>query len=232
MIELVDVIYEDDCILVVNKPSGIATQAPTGIDSMEARVREYLLWQRRDGNDAYVGIPHRLDRAASGCLLFALRRKWTHRICKQFERREVCKTYAVLVEGRVQEESATWLDSMRKIPGRAIAEICDANHTAAKQAVLHYERIAAQDEWSCLKIRLETGRTHQIRVQCASRAHPVVGDKLYGATSPFGPSTEDPRQRHIALHSHQIGLVHPKSRQSLNFEAKLPTTWSAYANFE
>ncbi|MFC1758978.1 pseudouridine synthase, partial [Planctomycetota bacterium] len=74
MEQLVDVLYEDDCVIVVNKPSGILTQSPPGIDSLEARVREYVRWKRRETGDVYVGVPHRLDRPVSGAMVFALRR--------------------------------------------------------------------------------------------------------------------------------------------------------------
>ncbi|MCA9214993.1 MAG: RluA family pseudouridine synthase, partial [Planctomycetales bacterium] len=167
MEQLVDVLFEDDSIVVVNKPSGILTQAPPGIDSLEVRIREYLRWKHRLTGDIYVGVPHRLDRPVSGAMVFARRRKHAHRLSKQFERREVGKTYWAIVEGTVADDSGTLRDYMRKIPGRAFSEAVDAEHPDAKIAIQDFrvrKRFATPHESTWLEIELATGRTHQIRV--------------------------------------------------------------------
>ena len=232
MEQLVDVLYEDDSIIVVNKPGGILTQAPPGIDSLEARIREYIRWKRREVGTVYVGVPHRLDRPVSGAMVFALRRKMAHRLSKRFERREVKKKYWAIVQNRIAEEDGTLIDHVRKIPGRALAELVEADDPDGKLAVLHY-RVLAQFEQDAydstwLEVQLETGRTHQIRLQFSSRGHSILGDDTYGSDHRFGPAFEDPRDRLIALHARTVAFTHPKSRESMEFCADVPDCWKSW----
>ena len=197
MEQLVDVLFEDDAIVVLNKQGGILTQAPPGVDSLEVRLREYLRWKHRQTGDIYVGVPHRLDRPVSGTMVFAKRRKFAHRLSKQFERREVAKTYWVIVQGRVEIEEATLTDHVRKLPGRSLAEIVSEDHPDAKHAILRYqvrtrfEGSGREATW--LEVQLETGRTHQIRLQMSAHGHSVLGDDIYSSDRPFGPAFEDAR---------------------------------------
>ena len=229
MEQLVDVLHEDESIIVLNKPSGILTQSPPGIDSLEARVREYLRWKRRETGDVYVGVPHRLDRPVSGAMVFALRRKMANRLSKQFERRDVEKTYWAIVEDRVFDDTGKLSDHIRKIPGRALAEVVASDNVEGKPAILRYhvrqrfskEQLAA----SWVEIELETGRTHQIRLQFSSRGHAVLGDDVYGSVQPFGPAFDDARERQIALHARRLSFCHPKTREMLQFQADIPDAW-------
>ena len=227
MEQLVDILYEDEFILVLNKPNGILTTAPPGIDSMAIRVREYLKWRHHKTGDIYVGIVHRLDRPASGAIVFGLTSKMTRRMCEQFQLRTVQKTYIVGVEGHVDSPSATWRDTIRKIPDVARAELVPLNHPEGKLALLSYQSEKRTDKSEILSIQLQTGRTHQIRVQCSSRGHAVLGDHDYGSSIPFGPTTADPRARHIALHAKIVEFDHPKSGERLRIEAPLPPTFEA-----
>jgi RluA family pseudouridine synthase len=227
MVELVDILYEDADCIVLNKPSALLTQAPRGIDSLEARVREYVRWKYHRTGHIYVGVPHRLDRPASGAIVMGLRLKSTQRLAKQFERREVQKTYWVIVEGLVSPESGTWRDTMRKVPGRAHSEMVTADHPESQTAVLTYRVVARSANTSWLEVELETGRTHQIRLQAAARGYPVVGDTTYGAAGEFGTKEADPRERPIALHSRRLGFRQPKTRDRIEIVAPVPVLWSA-----
>ena len=229
MEQLVDVLHEDEAIIVLNKPSGILTQSPPGIDSLEVRVREYLRWKRRETGDVYVGVPHRLDRPVSGAMVFALRRKMANRLSKQFERREVEKTYWAIVENHVVDDTGNLSDHIRKIPGRALAEVVTPDNVEGKPAILRYrvrqrfskERLAA----SWVEIELETGRTHQIRLQFSSRGHAVLGDDVYGSDQTFGPAFDDARERQIGLHARRLSFSHPKTREMMQFHADTPPAW-------
>jgi RluA family pseudouridine synthase len=221
--DLMEILYEEGPCLVVNKPGGILTQAPPGIDSVESRVRALLA--ARDGLGVpYVGVPHRLDRGASGAMVFGKSRKATRRLAEQFEGRLVGKIYWALVEGQVAPPAGTWNDYVRKIPGQARAETVDVAHPEGRDAVLHYRVLAQVESGTWLEIRLETGRTHQIRVQAASRGHPVLGDLQYGASQPFGPSADD-RTRCLALHARRLLFRHPATRVPVDILAPLPATW-------
>ncbi len=221
----VELLYDAHPCLVVCKPGALLTQAPPGIDSLEVRVRAFL--QERDSRDGkvYLGVPHRLDRPASGALVLARNVRATRRLAEQFEMRTVEKTYWVLVEGHVQPEHATWRDFMRKIPDQPRAEIVPATHPQARLAILRYRVLRYEEQGSWLEVRLETGRTHQIRVQMASRGHPVLGDEQYGSSRPFGPQVDDVRDRWIALHARQLAFDHPKSRERIMVTAPLPAIW-------
>ena len=125
----------------------------------------------------------------------------------------------------VRDRSKTWCDYVRKIPGEPRAEVVSPDTDGAKHAVLHYDIVHEYETCTHLRIRLETGRMHQIRVQCASRGFPVCGDVMYGSPTPFGPRVDHDRDRHIALHAKLLEVEHPRHRERQQFEAALPSTW-------
>ncbi len=182
------ILSEDDHCLVINKPAGLSTQAPRGIDALEVQVRAYLqsmvnadmvYWQCDPTGEApavYVGLPHRLDRPVSGVIVLAKTKKGARKISKQFERRTVKKLYWAAVEGTVHPEAGTWIDWLRKVPGEAHVEVVEENHPEGQRAVLHYRTLGRTEHGSWLEVELETGRMHQIRVQLATRGYPVLGD--------------------------------------------------------
>lgn len=223
--EAFDLLYEQGPCLVVVKPGGLATQAPPGIDSLEVRVKEFL--RTRDGKTGrvYLGIPHRLDRPVSGVMVLARHVRAARRLAEQFEARTVIKKYWAVVEGTVSPDAGTWTDHLRKIPDTAQVEVVSAEHPAGRLAVLYYRVLASDGRTSWLEIDLETGRMHQIRVQAASRAHPIVGDAQYGSVLPFGPVTDDFRRRWIALHARRLEFRHPMTREIVNQIAPLPAAW-------
>ena len=220
-----DILYEEGPCLVVMKPSGVLTQAPPHIDSLEMRIKEFL--KQRDGKTGrvYLGVPHRLDRPVSGLMVFAKHVRAARRLAEQFEGRLVRKTYWAMLEGDVQPEEGKWRDYLRKVPGEAMAEVVDRNHPNGRIAILHYRVLKTFSNRTLVEIQLETGRTHQIRVQAASRGHPILGDLQYGSTIEFGPDVDDPRERAIALHSRRLAFRHPMTRERLDFEAPLPAYW-------
>lgn len=217
-----DLLWEEGSCIVVGKPPGLLTQAPPGIDSLEIRVKRFLAEREGLTQPPYLAIIHRLDRPASGVLLMARKINAARKLSLQFEHREVDKRYWTLVEGRVEPSAGVWRDWMRKIDGEPRSEIVDAGATGAQQAVLRYrvERHLSRSTW--LEIELETGRTHQIRLQAAAHGHPVLGDSLYGATLSFGPATDDERARWIALHARSLAFLDPVSKRGVKVEADPP----------
>jgi 23S rRNA pseudouridine1911/1915/1917 synthase len=219
------ILFEDYHLIAVNKPGGLLIQAPPGIPSLEAEVKAYLKDKYSKPAGVYLGIPHRLDRAVSGVALFARNTKAAQRLAKQFHEHAVEKVYWALVEGEMLPKEGEWEDWLLKVPGEARTLIAEPNSPGAKRAVSRFRVLQSLGGGTLLEIRPQTGRTHQIRVQAASRGHPVFGDQLYGAAMPFGPPAELPRDRVIALHGRTLTIVHPFTKQPLSIEAPLPGSW-------
>ncbi|MDR1491823.1 MAG: RluA family pseudouridine synthase [Planctomycetaceae bacterium] len=228
-----EILLEDGPLFAVNKPAGLLTQAPPGIDSLEHRVKDFLTVRDNKPGRCYLGVPHRLDRPVSGAILFAKHTRAARRLSEQFESRTVKKTYWTAVENSPEEETGTWQDYVKKIPNQPSAVIVSSDDEEAREAILHYgvlqrfpydfggrKRIGA-----LLEIQLETGRMHQIRIQAASRGFPVLGDFHYGSTIPFGEQFEDTRLRGIALHARSITFQHPMTHVSITLNAPLPQVW-------
>ncbi len=218
------ILYEEGACIVVAKPSGVLTQAPPWIDSMELRIKNFLAQREGYEEDVYLGMPHRLDRPASGVLVVATKRKAARRLSEQFEGRLLRKVYWAYVSGYPGPEGE-WKDHVRKVPDEARAEVVPEDHPEGRYAALRYKTIFTSDVGSLLEIELETGRTHQIRLQAGSRGFPILGDGQYGSTVAFGPDHEDERVRQIALHSRSLTFAHPKSYQIVSVTAPLPRTW-------
>ncbi len=219
------ILLDDDCLLVINKPTGLPTQAPRQFDSVERRVREWLAAKHNDPR-TYLGLPHRIDRAASGVLVLAKTPRELRQVSRQFERRQIRKSYWVCVESDVQPHDGLWEDYVRKLPSVPKVEIVAADSHLALHAVLRYRVIGSTQYGSWLEIELLTGRTHQIRVQSAAHGHPVLGDTLYGSLSKFGQQQLDERQRAIALHARSLTFRHPTTAATTIITAEPPTTWA------
>lgn len=224
---MLDILYDNGPVLVVNKPAGVLTQAPAGIDSLEVRVKAF--YRQREGKEGniYLGLPHRLDRPVSGAIVFARHVRAAERISTQFENRTVTKVYWAVVEGQVDGDEGTWTDHLHKRHGMAQAIVVPADDPRGKLAIVHWRVLARTAVGTWLEVQLETGRTHQIRVQAASRGHAVVGDTQYGATQPFGEQFADERLRAIALHARALGFNHPMTGEPVDVIAPVPPAWKS-----
>lgn len=221
-----EILYEDNHCLLVNKPAPLMTQAPPGVPSLEAFAKEYLRTKYAKKGRVYLGIPHRLDRPVTGVVLFARSTKAAQRLSEQFQGRQVEKVYWGLVEGRMADEEATWEDWMRKVPDTPRAEKAEPDTEGARLAVLQARVLGAWAGGSRLEFRPMTGRMHQIRLQAALRGLPILGDLLYGAAHPFGPQVELPRDRIIALHARSLTFLHPIRYEPVTATAPLPPEWN------
>ncbi|TWT90700.1 Ribosomal large subunit pseudouridine synthase D [Pseudobythopirellula maris] len=222
-----DVLYDDGPCLVINKPAGLLTQAPVGIDSLELHVREFYKQRENTTGKIYLGIVHRIDRPVTGCIAFGRHVRAASRMAAQFQQRTVDKTYWAFVEGRVSPDQGTWTDHLHKRHGMSQSIVVPEDDPRGKLAVLHYRVLHATEEGTWLEIQLETGRTHQIRVQAASRGHAIWGDSQYGSQRLFGDQAVDLRERGIALHARFLGLRHPMRDERVEVTAPLPASWEA-----
>jgi len=137
----------------------------------------------------------------------------------------VTKVYWAMVEGHVEPDEGTWTDHLHKRHGMAQSIVVPAEDPRGKLAIMHWRVLARTEIGTWLEVQLETGRTHQIRVQAASRNHPVVGDAQYEAKQPFGEQYGDERDRAIALHARQLGFSHPMTRNPVDVVAPPPYAW-------
>jgi 23S rRNA pseudouridine1911/1915/1917 synthase len=229
-----EIIYENGPVLGVVKPAGVATQAPAPFESLETRIKDYLREREGKTGNLYLAVPHRLDRPVSGAMVFARHVRAARKISTQFEERRVKKTYWALVAGAVTPERATWTDHLRKVYGHPQAEVVPADHPEGREAVLHYEvrgqgRSPSGEVISWLQVHLETGRTHQVRIQAASRGWQILGDELYGSQIPFGPVVVEPREHAIALHARSLALLHPMTQVPIELVAPVPGYWNELA---
>jgi 23S rRNA pseudouridine1911/1915/1917 synthase len=226
MSQQLEILYDSGPCLVANKPPGLLTQAPAGIDSLEVRVKAFYRRREQKEGNLYLGVPHRLDRPVSGAIVFARHVRAAQRLSTQFENRTVIKVYWALVEGDVQPDEGSWTDFLHKRHGMAQAIVVPADDPRGKRAVMHFRVLARTVVGTWLEIELETGRTHQIRVQTASRGHPVLGDAQYGSMQPFGEQFADERLRAIALHARQLGFNHPMTGGAVDIIAPPPAAWA------
>lgn len=221
------ILHERSGVVAVLKPVGLATQAPPGITSVERWLRDRL----GRGADGYLGVPHRLDRAVSGVVLLAATPRAARKLSRQFERREVTKTYLAVVEpvsaatSLPQEgEVGEWRDFLRKIPEQARSEVVAEATPGAREAVTRVHRHAAAGV--VLRLEPHTGRMHQLRLQAASRGLPIVGDELYGGRPLDGG---DRHEHAILLHAWRITYADPESGEPVEIEAPPPAHWPAWA---
>ncbi len=217
------ILFEDNHLLVVNKPAGVATIGVANDEASIAKLaKEYLQRKYNKPGNVYLGVMSRLDAFVSGVLLLARTSKAAARLTEQFRQRTVEKTYWAVVEGVVEPTSATWTDWLIKDEQahrmRAVASSVDG----AQEARLSYRRTKMLNDssTSLVEIDLLTGRKHQIRVQFSSRGWPVLGDRKYGARQTFAIG--------IALHARRLVIDHPVSKERLQFVAPLPASWRSF----
>jgi 23S rRNA pseudouridine1911/1915/1917 synthase len=243
-----EVIYEDDDLAVINKPAGMMVHAGSG-QNEDARNRgtlvNALLYRFKalsaTGGDLRPGIVHRLDKETSGLIVVAKNDRAHAALAELFSSRQIKKTYIALVQGAVERARGTINSNVGRDPQRR-TRMTTKPLGDARAAVSHYEvvrRLANRfGKFTLVRVRIETGRTHQIRVHMASIGHPVVGDTLYGgsghltdqvasqaATSKAARRKSEPERLRLGrnfLHAAQLEFPHPKTGKLLQLEAPLP----------
>lgn len=219
------ILFEDHHLIAVNKPVPLLTQAPVGIPSLEALVKEYIKEKCQKPGGVYLGIPHRLDRPVSGVVLFARNSKAAARVAAQFQQHTTRKTYWATVEGIVHDDDGVWRHFLRKIEEESRTEIVPEGAEKSREAITRFRVLRRLADSTLLELSPETGRMHQLRIQAATMGHPIIGDALYGSTRLFGPPAQHPRSQLVALHARRLALAHPFREEALVIEAPLPEMW-------
>ena len=216
-----NILYEDKDILVCHKPAGLAVQnARVGSMDMESLLKNYIA-QKVPGKMPYLGIIHRLDQPVEGVLVFALNPKAAADLSRQMTAGKIKKTYLAVTEGTVKVKSAKLVDWLKKDGRTNSSAVVEGGTSGAKKAILSYEVLEtwknkedAQDcgERNLIRIDLDTGRHHQIRVQMAHAGMPLVGDRKYNP----GQNSQEP----LALCSAKLGFQHPVTKKQLEFQVQ------------
>jgi len=204
----VKILFEDNHIIAVYKPANIPTQSDSSGDlSLLDMVRKYIKVTYNKPGNVFVGMIHRLDRPTQGVVVFAKTSKSASRLSEQIRNNDFKKTYYATVHGIINEKQATLTHFLLKNTQNNVVKAYDKPIKGAKKAILHYTVMSThiKTQLSTVKIDLETGRSHQIRVQFAKIGHPIVGDKKYG--------TEEDRGDYLALVAHSVTFKHPISKE-------------------
>jgi len=221
-----EILYEDDDVIVVNKPAGMAVHAGAG--NSRGTLVNALLGRGQSlsqGGDALrPGIVHRLDKDTSGAILVA-KNDFAHaKLTEAFRKHEVKKIYLALVQGRFKGERGRIEFAIARDPRRRtrMSARKSAGPGKSREARTDWRTIATLDSASLVEIQLHTGRTHQIRVHFSATKHPVVGDTLYGAAAHMhSGKTKLPRLGRQFLHAAQIGFAHPRTGKWIEVRAPL-----------
>lgn len=211
-----DILYEDEDIIVVNKPQGMVVHPAVG--HYDGTLVNALMFHCKNlsgiNGELRPGIVHRIDRDTSGVLVVAKNDNAHKFLAEQLAVHSMTRVYHAITQNKMSKDSGT----INKPIGRHNIErkkmaITEKN---SKHAVTHFKVIEQFDKHSLLELKLETGRTHQIRVHMASIGHPILGDMVYGAKKqPFDLKGQ-------ALHAKVLGFIHPKTKEYLEFEAPYP----------
>ncbi len=213
-----DVLFEDNHLLVVNKRAGLATMGVADDEPSVARLaKEYLKRKYHKPGNVYLGVVSRLDALVSGVLVFARTSKAAARLSEQFRERATSKIYWAIVERAPRSQSGELTHWLKKDERLQRMVITATNAVDAQQAILHYRQLQKLAVGELLEVELLTGRKHQIRLQLSTIGAPILGDRKYGSEHPFAAG--------IALHSRRLTLAHPVLKQELTFVAPLPATW-------
>lgn len=210
-----NVIYEDNHLLVVNKPAGILTQ-PSGTDqdSLEAQAKLYIKKHYNKPGNVFLGAVHRIDKPVSGLIIFARTSKALSRLQAAMREKKYTKIYHALVEGTLSPSEGTLEHYL--IHDDYKATVAKKDHPLAKFSRLHYKTLKIEKNISLVEIELETGRYHQIRVQFSDIGHPIVGDLKYGSKKRLMVPNA------IALHHQSVTFIHPVTGVELTLKAPLP----------
>ncbi len=205
------IIFEDNHIIVVQKPVNIPSQGDkTGDIDMLSMVKDYLKEKYNKPGEVYLGLVHRLDRPTGGVMVFAKTSKAASRLSQQVRNKDFIKKYLAIVDGKMENEEGTFKDYLYKNERNNMSRIAKPNEKNAKEAILDYKVVKYSEEinLSVVEITLHTGRHHQIRVQFSSRNHSLYGDQKYGTRG---------RGKQLALWAYSLSILHPITKERMEF---------------
>lgn len=218
-----DILYEDNHIIVVLKPQNVPSQEDSSGDKdMLSMVKEYIKVKYNKPGNVYVGLVHRLDRPTGGVMVFAKTSKAAGRLSEQFKNKTAEKTYFAVVQGTLKSKQSKLVNYLLKDEKNNIVKVVPMSTEGSKRAELDYSVLEEKDGFSLLKINLQTGRGHQIRVQFATIGNPVFGDQKYGKEMP---------KANLNLFAVELKFKHPTTGDTMVFRAYPPEELNAWKKF-
>lgn len=212
-----DILFEDNHLIIVNKRSGEIVQGDkTGDEPMSEKVKRYIKQKYNKPGDVFIGTPHRIDRPTSGIVIFAKTSKALMRLNKMFQDKEIQKTYWAIVKNSPKNKEGKLVHYLKKNEAKNKSFAQETMFQGAKVAELTYKVIFDFDNYFLLEILPKTGRHHQIRVQLSEMGCPIKGDLKYG----FNRSNKDAS---ISLHARKISFLHPVRKEQMEVVAPVPS---------
>lgn len=212
----IEVLYEDNHLIGVNKRAGDITQGDkTGDETLPDKVKAWLKVKYDKPGNVFCGVIHRLDRPTSGIVILAKTSKGLSRMNALFQKKQVQKTYWAIVENKPSTDSGSLSDFLKKNDKQNKSYVVSKDTPEAKHAELDFKLLISSDRYHLLEINPRTGRHHQIRTQLANIGAIIKGDLKYGAKRSNGDGS-------ISLHARKIEFVHPVSSEKISFEAPVP----------
>ena len=218
------ILYEDNHLIAVNKlPSEIVQGDKTGDVPLSEDVKQYIKQKYNKPGNVYLGVIHRIDRPASGVVVFARTGKALTRMNELVKERRIEKKYWAIVKNRPENDKGELRNFLLKNEKKNKSFVVESKKEGAKEAILTYRLINESRDYKLLEINLLTGRHHQIRAQLSAIGCPIKGDLKYG----FDRSNKDAS---ISLHARSVSFIHPVSKQQINILADLPkdTLWNYF----
>lgn len=213
--ELFDIIYEDNEIIVINKPSGLLSMSTT-TETQNTAYHMVMDYVKRKNPKNRIFIVHRIDRDTSGVLLIAKNDSIKHALQENWSDIVTIRSYIAVVEGKIEKDSDTITSWLKETKTQLVYSSKRAGD--GKEAITHYQKLKSHNKYSLLDVCIDTGRKNQIRVHMKDIGHNVVGDKKYGATT-------DPMKR-LGLHAHILEFKHPITKKLMHFEAEIPNEFN------
>lgn len=211
----IPILYEDNHLLVVVKPPNLLSQGDrTGDQDLHSLLKEYIREKYNKPGNVYLGLVHRLDRPTGGVMVFAKTSKAAGRLSEQIRKNTFKRGYLAVVAGHPEPLQGRKRDYLLKDRKTNLVSVVKPTVPGAQEAILTYQVADMSGNCSLVRIQLQTGRPHQIRVQMAASGHPLVGDQRYGPRS-------NVRQQ-IALWAEIISFLHPTTKERLEFSQPPP----------
>ena len=224
----ISILYEDNHLLVVEKPVNIPVQEDSSGDKdLLTILKDDIKVRYQKPGNVYLGLVHRLDRPVGGVMVFAKTSKAAARLSDVIRKRELDRQYLAIVRGVSRKENERLEHYLYKDTKKNKVHAVAANYRNAKQAILDYKTMGTAEQLSLLSVQLHTGRSHQIRVQLAESGLPLYGDQKYGQ------HVNRPGQQ-IALWAHSLEFPHPTTKKLLQFQSLPPNEypWNIFSHFQ